>query len=84
MMLSTISKHTMNAITPCMLETLKVFLEHNSNVHQAAAHMHIHTNTLNYRLKRIKEIGNIDFKDMNQKTMLYLDLLIYENEQEDL
>ncbi|GEN54489.1 MULTISPECIES: PucR family transcriptional regulator [Halobacillus] len=67
-----------------LLETLKVFLEKNSNVHQAAAHMHIHTNTLNYRLKRIKEIGNIDFKDMNQKTMLYLDLLIYENEQEDL
>ncbi|SFF64881.1 DNA-binding transcriptional regulator, PucR family [Halobacillus alkaliphilus] len=67
-----------------LLETLKVFLEHNSNVHQAAAHMHIHTNTLNYRLKRIKEIGNIDFKDVNQKTMLYLDLLIYENEQEDL
>ncbi|MFC7061013.1 PucR family transcriptional regulator [Halobacillus seohaensis] len=67
-----------------LLETLKVFLEKNSNVHQAAAHMHIHTNTLNYRLKRIKEIGNIDFKDVNQKTMLYLDLLIYENEQEDL
>ncbi|WP_258871156.1 PucR family transcriptional regulator, partial [Halobacillus trueperi] len=67
-----------------LLETLKVFLEKNSNVHQAAAHMHIHTNTLNYRLKRIKDIGSIDFKDMNQKTMLYLDLLIYENEQEDL
>ncbi|CDQ19146.1 DNA-binding transcriptional regulator, PucR family [Halobacillus karajensis] len=67
-----------------LLETLKVFLEKNSNVHQAAAHMHIHTNTLNYRLKRIKEIGNIDFKDVNQKTMLYLDLLIYESEQEDL
>lgn len=67
-----------------LLETLKVFLGKNSNVHQAAAHMHIHTNTLNYRLKRIKEIGNIDFKDVNQKTMLYLDLLIYENEQEDL
>lgn len=67
-----------------LLATLKAFLEKNSNVHQAAAHMHIHTNTLNYRLKRIKEIGNIDFKDVNQKTMIYLDLLIYENEQEDL
>ncbi|QAS53631.1 PucR family transcriptional regulator [Halobacillus litoralis] len=67
-----------------LLETLKVFLDKNSNVHQAAAHMHIHTNTLNYRLKRIKEIGNIDFKDTNQKTMLYLDLMIYESEQEGL
>lgn len=67
-----------------LLETLKVFLDKNSNVHQAAAHMHIHTNTLNYRLKRIKEIGSIDFKDTNQKTMLYLDLMIYESEQESL
>ncbi|ARI76425.1 PucR family transcriptional regulator [Halobacillus mangrovi] len=67
-----------------LLETLRVFLQQNSNVHKAAAHMHIHTNTLNYRLKRIKEIGNVDFKDANQKTTLYLDLLIEENERESL
>ncbi|MGV2621432.1 UNVERIFIED_CONTAM: helix-turn-helix domain-containing protein [Halobacillus marinus] len=67
-----------------LLETLKIFLEMNSNVHKAASHMHIHTNTLNYRLKRIREIGHIDFKDTNQKTMLYLDLLIQESEREDL
>ena len=31
-------------------------------------------NTLNYRLKRITEIGEVNFKDPNQKMMLYLDL----------
>ncbi|RWZ51353.1 PucR family transcriptional regulator [Halobacillus fulvus] len=67
-----------------LLETLRVFLKQNSNVHKAASDMHIHTNTLNYRLKRIKEIGQIDFKDPNQKTMLYLDLLIEDNEREDV
>ncbi|KHE71998.1 CdaR family transcriptional regulator [Halobacillus sp. BBL2006] len=67
-----------------LLETLRIFLSQNSNVHKAAAHMHIHTNTLNYRLKRIKEIGNVDLKNPNQKTMLYLDLLIEENEREAL
>lgn len=63
-----------------LYETLKTFLMQNSNVHQAAAQMHIHTNTLNYRLKRIKEIGNIDFKNPNQKTMLYLDILTEQTE----
>ncbi|WP_226580741.1 PucR family transcriptional regulator [Halobacillus litoralis] len=67
-----------------LLETLKIFLLHNSNVHKAAESMHIHTNTLNYRLKRIREIGNIDFKNANEKTMLFLDLLIDESEREDL
>ncbi|WP_163528824.1 PucR family transcriptional regulator [Halobacillus ihumii] len=67
-----------------LVGTLKVFLDCNSNVHKAAEDMHIHTNTLNYRLKRIKEIGAIDLKDPNQKTTLYLDLLIHEMEGDDL
>ncbi|MBN8235266.1 helix-turn-helix domain-containing protein [Halobacillus kuroshimensis] len=67
-----------------LLETLKVFLAHNSNVHKAAEDMHIHTNTLNYRLKRIREIGGIDFKNASQKMMLFIDLLIDEKEKENL
>ncbi|MFC7322938.1 PucR family transcriptional regulator [Halobacillus campisalis] len=67
-----------------LVYTLKVFLIHNSNVHSASKYMHIHTNTMNYRLKRIKEIGQIDLKDNNQKTTLYLDLLIHHMERDDL
>ncbi|UOQ92168.1 helix-turn-helix domain-containing protein [Halobacillus shinanisalinarum] len=67
-----------------LVTTLRVYLSCNSNVHKASEQMHIHTNTLNYRLKRIKEIGSIDLKDPNQKTTLYLDLLIDEMERDDL
>lgn len=57
-----------------LLHTLEIFLLQDSNVKDAADALHVHTNTLNYRLKRISEIGNIDLKDMDQKVSLYLDL----------
>ncbi|MFD1174979.1 PucR family transcriptional regulator [Paenibacillus puldeungensis] len=57
-----------------LLHTLTVFLAHDSNVKTAADALHIHMNTLNYRLKRISEVGGIDLTDMDQKVTLYLDL----------
>ncbi|AXI11225.1 PucR family transcriptional regulator [Oceanobacillus sp. 143] len=57
-----------------LLETLKVYLEFDSNVREAASSIHVHTNTLNYRIKRIIDITGIDLKDTNQKVCLYLDL----------
>jgi DNA-binding PucR family transcriptional regulator len=57
-----------------LVETLEVFLNKDSNVHEAANALNVHTNTLNYRLKRISEIGEINLKDPNQKISLYLDL----------
>lgn len=57
-----------------LLHTLEVFLAHDSNAKTAADALHIHANTLNYRLKRIAEIGRIDLTRMEQKVTLYLDL----------
>lgn len=57
-----------------LVETLEVYLNKDSNVHEAAEALNVHTNTLNYRLKRISEIGEINLKDTNQKITLYLDL----------
>lgn len=57
-----------------LVETLEVYLNKDSNVHEAAKALNVHTNTLNYRLKRISEIGDVNLKDANQKITLYLDL----------
>ncbi|MGV3489177.1 MAG: PucR family transcriptional regulator [Tuberibacillus sp.] len=54
--------------------TLETFLDKDSNVNEAAKALNVHVNTLNYRLKRIAEIGEINMKDPNQKTTLYIDL----------
>lgn len=62
-------KHNSN-----LVDTLEVYLNKDSNMNEAAGELNIHPNTLNYRLKRIAEISEINFKDPNQKMMLYLDL----------
>ena len=40
--------------------TLKAYIEEGGNVVQSANKLFIHRNTMNYRLNKIKEIGNID------------------------
>lgn len=62
-------KHNSN-----LIETLDVFLSKDTNINDAAKELNVHANTLNYRLKRIAEIGGVDFKDPNQKMTLYIDL----------
>lgn len=57
-----------------LVETLEVFLNKDSNVQNAALELHVHTNTLNYRLIRISEIADIDLKNVNQKITLYIDI----------
>ncbi|WP_046174896.1 PucR family transcriptional regulator [Domibacillus indicus] len=59
-----------------MLESLYMFLAYDGNINEAARVMHVHPNTLSYRLKRISEITGFNSKDMNEKTILYIDLLI--------
>ncbi|MGG1677258.1 PucR family transcriptional regulator [Neobacillus sp. NRS-1170] len=62
-------KHNSN-----LVETLEIFLNNDNNINDTAKELNVHANTLNYRLKRIAEIGEVNFKDPNQKMMLYLDL----------
>jgi len=61
-----------------LLHTLKVYLEKDCSQNDAARHLHIHVNTLNYRLKRIAEVGEVNLKDNIQKTALFLDLKLRE------
>ncbi len=65
-------------------ETIFTFLQHDGNMNEAAKALHIHANTLAYRLKRISDIANINLKDANQKITLFLDLLIEQLENSHL
>jgi DNA-binding PucR family transcriptional regulator len=57
-----------------LVQTLEVFLDYDSHVHDASKALNIHVNTLNYRLKRISEIAELNMKNLNQKLTIYLDL----------
>ncbi|MBM7840732.1 DNA-binding PucR family transcriptional regulator [Alkalihalobacillus xiaoxiensis] len=62
-----------------LLETLEAVLDREDNMAEAAKLLHCHVNTLNYRLKRIKEITLIDIKDPVQKIGIYLDMKLFRN-----
>ncbi|BBH22290.1 transcriptional activator AdeR [Paenibacillus baekrokdamisoli] len=57
-----------------LLHTLETYLCNDSNIKIASDVLHVHTNTLNYRLKRISEIGGVDLNNMDQKVTLYLEM----------
>ncbi|MEW4371552.1 PucR family transcriptional regulator [Paenibacillus kandeliae] len=57
-----------------LLQTLAVFLDQDSDSKQAAAILHVHSNTLNYRLRRIAEVSGINLNSMAEKVTLYLEL----------
>ncbi|MFD2370478.1 PucR family transcriptional regulator [Brevibacillus sp. GCM10020057] len=57
-----------------MLETLETFLDAAGKVNVTAQRLHVHINTLSYRLRRIEEIIRVDLENMNQRAALYMEL----------
>ena len=56
-----------------LFHTLETFLSCNSDPNETSSILHIHTNTLSYRLKRISEISGYNLKDMNMRAYLYIE-----------
>lgn len=55
-----------------LLKTLYIYLEKNQNTKRTAETLHVHINTLNYRLKRIEEILSLDLSAGTQLLNLHL------------
>lgn len=52
--------------------TLRTYLSHDSNLRQTAESLHIHINTLKYRLTKIAEITGLDLDDVETRFSLRL------------
>lgn len=59
-----------------LLVTLKAYLENESEIRATAACLHIHYNTLRYRLERIEQILQIRLTDHESRQKLRLALLL--------
>lgn len=57
-----------------LLDTLEVFLESDGNYNIASQKLHIHSNTVRYRIGRIKELCSIKFEDNMEKVKLIITL----------
>ncbi|MEW5919367.1 MAG: GAF domain-containing protein [Bacillota bacterium] len=60
------------------VHTLKVYLENNCNIQQTSRDLYLHVNTLNYRIKRIREVLNMDLKESDERLKLLVAFKAYE------
>ncbi|WP_406335437.1 PucR family transcriptional regulator [Streptomyces sp. NBC_00203] len=54
--------------------TLHAWLEHQGNIRTAAEQLHVHANTLRYRLTKIEQTVGIDLADPDIRLVLALQL----------
>src|SRR5260370_41276954 len=59
-----------------LLKTLEVYLQRHGNLRQSSRDLHIHLNTLHYRLRRIGEVTGADLKDPDPRPALPLALRV--------
>lgn len=63
---------------PDLLHTLRVFLENDHNRHRTAEKLHLHRNTLNYRLRRVAEITGYNPADPADVRLLAASLVVHD------
>ncbi len=59
-----------------LLPTLEAFFAHLGNISQTAEALHLHRNSLLYRLERIAEIGDVDLDNADDRFALQLALKV--------
>ncbi|RXI99987.1 hypothetical protein DS745_14035 [Anaerobacillus alkaliphilus] len=57
-----------------LLETLEAYLESDLSIKETSKKLHIHINTLHYRLKRISELTGYSLKETRNLVMFYIAL----------
>jgi sugar diacid utilization regulator len=58
----------------CLIQTLTVFLDCSGSWSRASARLHVHVNTLRYRIGRVEELAGVDLADFTQRVDVYLAL----------
>ncbi|GAM56629.1 sugar diacid utilization regulator sdaR [Vibrio ishigakensis] len=57
-----------------LLKTLRTFFEQNCDLAQTCESLHIHRNTLRYRLDKIEQVTALNINNLDEKVQLYLAL----------
>ncbi|MEO9322044.1 helix-turn-helix domain-containing protein [Nocardioides sp. C4-1] len=62
-----------------LVPTLRAWLEAFGDVNEAAEALFVHPNTFRYRLRRVREVGQVDLRDHRQRLALMLQLALRES-----
>lgn len=61
-----------------LIKSLQVFLDNESVIQASADKLHVHYNTLRYRLNRIRDITALDLKDPQDRLNIQISLTIHQ------
>ncbi|MCH1626989.1 CdaR family transcriptional regulator [Ferdinandcohnia quinoae] len=61
-----------------LIETLQTFINENQSIKNTADFLHIHVNTLHYRLKKVEEMTGLDPRSFVDLSTLHISLLFLE------
>lgn len=59
-----------------LMDTMEIYFENQGNIERASKSLFIHRNTLNYRLKKVEEILNVNLKNHQDAFKLQLGFII--------
>ncbi|ODU06099.1 MAG: hypothetical protein ABS81_05655 [Pseudonocardia sp. SCN 72-86] len=66
-----------------LIQTLAVYLNQRESLKQAARRLHVHTNTVTYRLQRIEQLTNLALSDPDDRLMAHVAVKILELKRRD-
>jgi sugar diacid utilization regulator len=61
-----------------LLDSLRCFFDANLDVKETADRLHLHINSLRYRLKKIEELSGMNLQKMEDRANLYVALKVYD------
>lgn len=61
-----------------LLDTLRQLLDNNINLKYTADKLCIHVNTVDYRIKKVEELLNIDFSTIETRVILYMAIKVWD------
>lgn len=64
-----------------LLNTLRCFLENNGNHRETARQLHVHHNTIRYRLSRLSQLTRRDLSEPHLRIQFQLALLMYDSQK---
>jgi|GEM_PF-3025354 len=64
------------------IHTLRVYLDTGRNITKTAEHLHLHRNSVHYRIERIRELLNVDLDDPDERLLLELGCRLFVTSEE--
>ena len=64
---------------PELLMNLDVWMSNNQSLKEVAEQLHIHKNTLKYRIKKIEQLLNVNLHSTRDQTAIYIALQLHRN-----